>query len=205
MNLSPPSSVFPRLCGKSVGCQPASATSRAFRSRDSITVRIVRVSESRGAGGFFRARDFFRQINEHRAQMLTIPKQVFGAHRSREEERQNVLVCFLDVAGRAGEDQVVAAVVGAFALPRRHVIERDALGTNVSPAVGADSSVAVEQPFAGVGVRIPARGERGVLVDGSRRALRAALARATRSPAWGQRSNGLTSEPDIGAFNRKSE
>lgn len=122
----------------------------------SVAVGVVRVGESCRECGGFGARDLLRQIEEHRAQMFPVTEQIFGSSGAREEEGKNMLVRFLDVAGGAGEDEVVAAIVGALAFARRHVVEGDSLGADATPAVGAHRPVPPEQPLARVGVGVPA-------------------------------------------------
>jgi len=115
--------------------------------------------------------------------MLPITKEILGADRSRQKECKDVLVCLLDITGRAGEDEVVATVVSALAFTRRDVIERDPLRTDATAAVRAHGSVPGEQPLARVGVGVPARRKRGVLLYGSAGTLWA-LARTTWFSTW---------------------
>jgi hypothetical protein len=96
--------------------------------------------------------------------MFSVPEQIFGANGTREEEGKDVLVRFLDVARGAGEDKVVAAIIGAFAFARRDVVEGDSLGADATPAVGAHRPVPPEQPLASVGISVPACRERRALM-----------------------------------------
>jgi hypothetical protein len=129
--------------------------------------------------------------------MLSVPEQILGASGTRKKEGKNVLVGFLDVAGGAGEDEVVAAIVGAFSFARRNVIERDSLRAYATPAIGADRPVPTKQPLACVGISVPAGRERGVLLRGPSWALRPlarafwAAAGAQRSIGWGERRDML--------------
>ena len=96
--------------------------------------------------------------------MFTVAQEIFCAHWPRQKESQDVLVGFLDIAGRAGENKVVATVVGALAFARRHVVECDPLRTDATATVRTHRPVPGEQPLPRVGVCIPARRKRGMLV-----------------------------------------
>lgn len=122
--------------------------------------------------------------------MLTVPEEILGADWPRQKKSQDVLVRFLDVTSGAGENEVVAAVVSALAFARRHVIERDPLRTYTTTTVSTNGPVPTEQPLPGVGVGIPARRQRGMLMYRSRGTLRT-LARTTRFSTGAQRWIGL--------------
>jgi hypothetical protein len=89
--------------------------------------------------------------------MFTVAYKVLGPALSGKEKGEDVLVGLLHVAGRAGEHEVVAPVIGALSFSRRHVIEGYTLFTYATTAVRANGPVSIEQPFARVGVRVPAR------------------------------------------------
>ena len=91
--------------------------------------------------------------------MFTIAKKIFGPARTREKKGEDVLVSLLDVAGRAGENEVVAPIISALAFSGRHVIEGDPFLADATTTVRANGTVAIQQPFACVGVCVPARRE----------------------------------------------
>lgn len=96
--------------------------------------------------------------------MLAVAEEVLCASRAREKKRKNVLVCLLDVACRTRQYKVVAPIVRAFSFARRNVIECDPFLTDTASAISARWPMTVEQPTSRVGVRIPARRQRSVLL-----------------------------------------
>ena len=130
-----------------------------------IRVRIVGIGESSGAGSSLRTRNFLCEVNEHCAQMFTVPKKIFGASRTGEKKGEDVLVSLLHVAGRAGKHEVVTSIVCTLPFARCHVIESDSLFADATTTVRANWPVPVEQPFARVGIRVPARRQRSALMS----------------------------------------
>ncbi len=97
--------------------------------------------------------------------MFTVAEKIFSPARTCEQKGEDMLVSLLHVAGRAGEHQVVAPVVRALSFARRHVIESDPLFADATTAVRANRPVSIEQPFARVGVCVPARRQRRALMS----------------------------------------
>lgn len=96
--------------------------------------------------------------------MLAVAEEVLCASRAREKKRKNVLVCLLDVACRTRQHKVVAPIVRAFSFARRDVIECDSFLTDTAGTIRAHRPMTVEQPTSRVGVCVPARRQRSVLL-----------------------------------------
>lgn len=114
--------------------------------------------------------------------MISIAEQALSAGGSREQKREDVLIGFLDIAGRTGEDEVVPPVVRGLPTSRSDVIECDTLHAYASAAIGAHWSVPLEQPLPGVGIGVPARRQRGVLLRGPT----GSLPGSAWATSWGQ-------------------
>lgn len=132
-----------------------------------IRVWIIGICETSCASRSFGSRYLLRQVDEHCAQMFTVAKKILGARRTGEKKREDVLVGLLHVAGRAGEYEVVASIVGALPFARRDVIESNSFFADAATTVRADWSVPIEQPFARVGISVPARRQRSALMSGT--------------------------------------
>ena len=155
----------------------------------SIAVRVVRIRQPRSSSCRFRPGDLLGEIHQHRAEMVAVAQQACGAGRPSEQKREDVLVGFLDVAGRAGEDKVVAPVVRCLPAARRNVIQSDSLHADAPPAISAHGAVPVEEPLPRIGVRVPAGWQRRVLMYGTRGAFARPLGSATgaqRRLGWGK-------------------
>ncbi len=142
-----------------------------------IGVRIVRIGQASGTGSSLRPGNFLGEVNEHRAQMFTVAKKIFGASRTGEKKGKDVLVGLLHVAGRAGKYKVVASIVRALPFTGRDVIESDSLFADTTTTVCANWPVPVEQPFACVGICIPARRQRSSLMSWTLNSFSSAAAR----------------------------
>ena len=123
--------------------------------------------------GRFLWRQRARKLDQHRAQMRAVAEQVRRAATAREQERNRREISFGRVAGLAGEDEIVAPIIGGLAAPRSHVVEGHRRRGKALAAVGADRTMLFEKPSPSLGVG-----------DASRR-MRGELERAVRCAAFG--------------------
>ena len=133
--------------------------------RGLIRVGIIGIGKANRTSRCFGSRYLLCEINEHRAQMFTVANKVLGSAGSGEQKSEDVLVGLLHVASRAGEHEVVAPIISALSFSRCHVIESDTLFAYATTAVRANWSVPIEEPFARVGIRVPARRQRRALMS----------------------------------------
>ena len=90
--------------------------------------------------------------DEHRAEVRAVACEDGRPLALAQQEREDGHVRLRAVARLTGEHEVVAAVVGALAAARCHVVERDGgLGDSLA-AVGADGPMLREEPSPGLGV-----------------------------------------------------
>jgi len=141
--------------------------SRTHSGRLSVAVRVIRICESRYSGDRIGPGDFTCKIDKHGAQMVAIPEQTCRAGAPGEQKCEDMLVGLLDVARRAGEHEVVAAIICGLPAARRDVVKSDRSHCDFPLAIGADRPVPVQQPLAGLVVRVAARGQRGFLRRGA--------------------------------------
>src|SRR4051812_48973621 len=92
--------------------------------------------------------------------MKPVAEQVRGTRTSREKKRCRRHVALRRVTGRAGEDEVVASVVGRLPATRGHVIERHRGATESIATVRAHGTMLGKEPGARVGVCRSAGGMR---------------------------------------------
>ena len=88
------------------------------------------------------------KIEQPRAQMRAVPEQIRRAAPHRQEKRERRLVALQRVAGPAGEDEVVAAVVRGLTAPRCNMVERHHPRLKLEPAVRAARAIVLQQPRA---------------------------------------------------------
>ncbi len=81
-------------------------------------------------------------------EMVSVAKQSFGAGSLVEQEYQERFVRLDGVAAFAGQDKVVATIVGGLSLAGCYMVERERNGCVCDPAIGADRAVVPEQPLA---------------------------------------------------------
>ncbi len=124
----------------------------------SVAVGIIRICEPRYSGDRIGPGDFACKIDKHGAQVVAIPEQTCRAGTPRQQKSEDVLVGFLDIARRAGENEVVAAVVRGLPAPRGHMVERDGSYRDLPLAVRTDRPVPVQQPLACLVICVAARG-----------------------------------------------
>lgn len=124
----------------------------------SVAVRIIRIGEPRYPGNRIGPGDFTCEVDEHGAQVAAVAEQTRRAGTPRKQESEDVLVGFLDIARRAGEHEVVAAIVRGLSAARGHVVERDRSDRNLPLAVRTDRPVPVQQPLACLVICVAARG-----------------------------------------------
>src|SRR5690606_10220352 len=126
----------------------------------SVCVRVVRVRQPDGTRCCFRAGDLLSELPKPGAEVHAVAKHIRCAVAVAQQERQDRLVRLESVAALAGENQVVAPVVGALAPAGRNVVQRDHGLIVPEPAVRAHRAVLLDEPDPGGLVRVPVRRKR---------------------------------------------
>ena len=129
--------------------------------------------------------------------MLPVPEQAGSTCSASEQKCQNRLVRFHLVAAAAGEDEVVAPVVGGLSPPWGHVIERHRIWLALALAVGAHRAVTLEQPAPGFRVGIAGRRHRRLL------RTRHAGRSASRPPRTTGGTHQVRAKCGVGSITRK--
>lgn len=143
-----------------------------------------------------------REVDQHRAQVASVPQQRRRTASSRKQERDRCHVALRRVALRARQHEVVTPVIGRLATAWRHVIECHHRRRERSLAIRAHRTMLGQQPTPGLGVRATMR-RRGREARGRR--LRPVRARAPR-PAlacWLPVRNGFGSARSRGTGARR--
>lgn len=137
------------------------------------------------------ADEWTSQIEQPRAEMRAVLEQIRGATPHAQEKRERRLVPLQRVAGTAGEDEVVAPVVGGLTASRRHMVERHHPRVKHEAAVRAVRPIVREQPRSRRDLCVAGRWMRGeIAVTVSRRRLRRRLL-SSASLAWSSTASRL--------------